>query len=94
VALAVDGQKHFVEVPRVARPRAVTTELIGLRWPTLPAPRADGFIGDQHATDKEELFDVPVAEAEAVVQPDAVTDNFGGKTMMFVALRSSGRGHA
>jgi hypothetical protein len=58
---------------------------IGL--PALPAPLADGFGGYQHATDKEALFDVPIAEAEAGVQPYTMAHDLGGKLMVFVALR-------
>jgi hypothetical protein len=71
---AMHREEYLVEVPLVARPRAATTELIRIGLSKLPAPLADSFVGDQHATDKEEFFDVPIAEAEAVVEPDAVTD--------------------
>jgi hypothetical protein len=57
--------------------------------PTLPAPLADGFVGYQHATNKEELFDVPIAEAEAVIEPDPMAHDLGGKPMVLVALWGS-----
>jgi hypothetical protein len=65
---------------------------IGL--PKLLAPLADGFVGDQHAPDKEELFNLPIAKAEAVREPDAMADTLGGKPMVFVALRGGWRDHA
>jgi hypothetical protein len=68
--------------------------LIGIRLPKLPAPLADGFVGYQHATDKEELFDVPIAEAETVVQPHTMANDLSGKPMVFGALRGGGRSHA
>src|SRR5215216_8082492 len=87
-------RKDYFEVPLVTWPRAATPELIHIGLPKLPAPLADGFVGNQHATDKEKLFDVPIAEAEVVIQPDTVADNLGGKLVVFVALRSGGRGYA
>ena len=68
--------------------------MIRIGWPKLPAPLADGFVGDQHATDKEELFDVPIAEAEAVVKPHPMANDLGGKPMVFVALQGGWRSHA
>src|SRR3954454_15888420 len=90
----MDGEQHLVHVPRVARPRTPAPELIGIGLSECPAPLPDRFVGDDDATGAQQLFDVPVAEAEAVVQPDAMTHNFGWKTMVCVALRSRGTGHA
>jgi hypothetical protein len=87
-------RKDYFQVPLVTRPRAATTELIRIGLPKLATPLADGFVGDQHTTDKEELFDVPIAEAEAVVQPHTMTNDVGGKPMVFVALRDGWRRHA
>jgi hypothetical protein len=38
VLFATDGQKHFVEVPRVAGSRAPTAQLMGIGLPELPGP--------------------------------------------------------
>jgi hypothetical protein len=40
----IDGEKHFVQVPLVTRPKTSTPELIGIRLPALPAPLPHGFI--------------------------------------------------
>jgi hypothetical protein len=74
-----------------ARPRAPTSELVGRRLPQLPAPFADGFVGYQHTTDQEELFAVPMAEAEAVIEPDPMAHDLGWKPRVLVALRDSSR---
>jgi hypothetical protein len=56
-----------------------------------PAPLPDGLIGLKDSPDEEQLFHVlPIAEAEAVVQPHAMADDLGGKTMVFVALGVAG----
>jgi hypothetical protein len=85
---AINGQKHLIQVPFVTRSRAPATQLIGVLLAELAAPLPDRFVRDKHATDKQQFFDITVAEAEAVVQPDVMTDNLGGKMMVFVALRS------
>ena len=90
----MDSEKHLVQVPLVARPRTPAPELIGIGLSKFPAPLPDRFVGDDDATGEQQLFDIPVAEAKAVVQSDAMTHNFGWKTMVFVALRSRGNAHA
>jgi hypothetical protein len=50
--LPMNREKDFIEMPRVAGPRAPAPELIGVRLPELPAPRADGFIGHDHSMDE------------------------------------------
>ena len=92
--LTVDRQKHLLQMPLVTRPWAPAPELIGLRWPKLPAPLPERFRRHADPTDAQECFHVAIAEAEAIVQPDAVAHDFGRKPMMFVALWSGWRSHA
>jgi hypothetical protein len=86
--LPMNREKDFIEMPRVAGPRAPAPELMGVRLPERPAPLVDGFIGHDHPTDAHQLFDIPVAEAEADVEPDTVADDPRRKTM---ACRGVGR---
>jgi hypothetical protein len=46
VPFALDREKDLIQVPFVARSRALATELIGVRLPKLLAPLTDGFIGE------------------------------------------------
>ena len=71
------GATPLVHGPLVARPR--TPALLGIGLSACPAPLPDRCVGDDDATGEQPLFDVPVAEAEAVVPPDAMTHNFGWK---------------
>src|SRR5262252_3512026 len=63
------------------------TELIRIGLAELPAPFLNGFVRYQHTTNKEEFFDVPIAEAEAIVQPHSMANDLCGKPMVFVGLR-------
>jgi hypothetical protein len=45
-------------------------------------PLANCFIGHDDPTSEQELFHVSVAETKAEVQPDAIADDFNGKTMI------------
>jgi hypothetical protein len=81
VALAMDGEEDLIQVPFVARSGTPLAPLVGVGLPELSAPIPDRFIGQDDATCRHELFDVPVAEAKAKVQPDAMADNLGRKPM-------------
>ena len=41
-------------------------------------PEADRFPGDSDVTLGEQIFDIPVAEIEAIVEPDGVGNDVGG----------------
>jgi hypothetical protein len=58
----------------------------GVLLAKFPTPLPDRLIGDDNATDKEQLFDIPVTEAEPVVQPDAVADDLGRKAVVLIAV--------
>ena len=60
--------------------------MIGIGLPELQAPPVNRFGGHHNPTDEEQLFDIPLAQAEAIVEPDLVADNLGGKTMVLVVL--------
>jgi hypothetical protein len=63
--LAADGRKDFVQVPHVTRPGMPAAELVRIHLPEFPAPRAHRLIGQDDATFRHQLFDVPGTRAEA-----------------------------
>jgi hypothetical protein len=63
VTFSLDRQKHLVHMPLVARPGASAAQLIRVLLAKLAAPLADGFIGHDHSTFKQELFHIPKAQS-------------------------------
>jgi hypothetical protein len=63
------------QMPLGHRPGVPTTSLVSIGLSELPAPVAHGFVRQQDATFRHRLFDIPVAEAKAEGEPDAVTDD-------------------
>jgi hypothetical protein len=59
----------------------------------LAAPRAYGFIGQADATFGHHLFDIPIAEAEAEVEPHTVANDLGWEAMAFVEISSKSCGY-
>ena len=71
--------EHFIDVPRVAQTSLESFEVAGIVWPKLQTPLTDRFIGDRESTFGEKFFHLSKTEAEPMVQPDGVPDNFRGK---------------
>src|SRR5262245_7373947 len=93
MALPVDRQKHFIQVPLVAWLRASMLQLIRLVLPKFQTPLADGRMGHLASTGYQQIFYGSVTQREAIIEPDPMTDDFTGKTVMFVALGISGWRH-
>jgi hypothetical protein len=79
-------QKDYFAMPLVARPRASASELIGIGLAEFSAPFPNRLVGDDNATSGQQLFHIPVAEAEPEIQPDRVADDLGGEAVVLIAV--------
>ena len=50
------------------------------------APQADGFIADRDSALSEKIFDISVAQIEAIIEPDSVTDNIRWESVAFISI--------
>jgi hypothetical protein len=81
-----NGEEHFIQVPRVARSGVPATQLIRVGLPKLQTPFAYGFVGHDDPAGIEQLFHVPVAEAESVAQPDPMAGDLGREAVILVVV--------
>ena len=84
VHFAPDRDEHFIKEPGVAKPTPALLQFARIFWPKSVAPLSDRFVGNLDPTFRQEIFDVTVAEAEAVVQPNGVTNDFRWKSLSMV----------
>jgi hypothetical protein len=89
--LAVNREKYLIQMPLVTRPRALATQLVRVGLTKLATPFADRFIRHDDATGKQQLFDIPVVEAEPAVEPDAMADDLGREAVVFGPPAATGR---
>jgi hypothetical protein len=94
VAFTPHAEKHLIQMPFVARSRAPAAQLIGIGLPKFPTPLSHRLIRQDDATLGHELFDIPIAEAETKVQPDAVADDLGREAMTLLPVDWWGWVHA
>jgi hypothetical protein len=86
MAFLVDREKHLVQVPLVPRSGTPVAHLIDIGLPEFQAPIPYRLIGQDDATFRHELFDVPIAQAEGKVQPHAVADDLRREPMALVGV--------
>jgi hypothetical protein len=84
VTFALYREKDFVQVPFVAWPGMPAAQPIGIGLAKFPAPIPHGFLCQQDTAFSHELFDIPIAQAEAKVEPDAVADNLCREPMALI----------
>jgi hypothetical protein len=89
VPLAVDGEKDVIRVLLVSWPGMPTPYLIGVCLPKLSTPIPHSLVSQDDATCGHQLIEVPVAQADAKIQPDAVADDLRREPMALVQV---GRG--
>ena len=82
--LTLNLHEDFVYVPDVTAPPKFPSNLPSVFCPELRAPEPDRLVGDDDSTLGEQVFDIPKAECESMVEPDTMTNDLGRKTMTFV----------
>ena len=86
VALCMNGQEDLIEMPRVARSRTLAAQLLGLGLSKLQAPIPHRFVGESDAACGHEFLDIPIAQAEANVEPYTVANDLGWESMTLVSM--------
>ena len=81
VTFAMDAQKDLSHVPLITGSGAPPPELMSLGLPEFPAPIPHGFVSQHAPALRHQRFDVPVAQAEADVQPHTMAHNLCRKPM-------------
>ena len=87
LAFALYLYENLVQVPRVTETTLSTLQSPSVFRSELDAPKSDRFIGNGDAALSQQVLDIAKAQAESVVQPDRVADDFRRKSISAVALR-------
>jgi hypothetical protein len=85
MALTINCEKHLIQVPFVAWLRASVPQLVSVVLPKLQTPLPDGFMSDVDTALEHDLLHIAIAQGEAVVEPDAMANDFAWKAVIFVA---------
>ncbi len=83
--LPPDGHQELVQVPGVAQEPWSPPERPGILGTELPTPLPDALVGDGDPQFCEEIFDIPEAQTETMLEPDGVADDLGWESVSVVA---------
>jgi len=83
--LAIDSKKDFVQVPNIAEPALTPLQFSSIVRTELLTPESNGFIRDSDSAFGQKILDISEAQAEAMVHPDGIADDFWRETMTVIA---------
>ena len=83
---ALHPHEQLIEIPRIFLAPPPPSRIL---QPERPAPLADRLVRDGDAAFGEEVLDVPKTEAEPVVQPHRVSDDFRRQSVSSVARHTA-----
>ena len=83
--LAVDFDKDFIDVERVAISSVLSLQSTCIDGTEFDAPEADRFATDGDASLGQNIFDISVAQIESVVQPDSIRNDIWRESVSLVS---------
>ena len=86
VQFASDANEHLVQKPFVTGLRPAPFECLGVGPPEAPTPLADSLVTDHDTSCREDQLDLSQAQAEAMVEPNRLIDDFGRETEAAVRI--------
>jgi hypothetical protein len=84
VLLSVDSNKNFVQMPGVAEATLTLLQISGIARTELLTPDSNRFIRDDDSAFGEKIFDISETQAETIVNPDHIADDFRREPMTII----------
>lgn len=85
VSSTIDPNENFVQVPAMAEPASRPLETSSIARTELSAPDSNRFITNNDSAFGEKILDISEAQAETMVNPDGVADDFWRETVAVIA---------
>jgi hypothetical protein len=86
--LAVDLHEHFVDVERVTEFPVSLFQSTYVPGSELDASGADRFPSDYDSAFSQKIFDIPVAQVEALVEPDSMGNDIWREAVAFAGVHA------
>ena len=84
--LAVDLDDNFIDIECIAIATVLSLQSSGKERAELDAPQSDCFTADSNTSLGEKIFNIAMAEVEAIVEPDCVRNDSWREAMPFVGV--------
>ena len=83
---AVYLYEDFIDVEAVAVALTLSFQSAGIKRSKLYTPQPDGLSADGYAPLSQKIFDIPVAETEAIIEPDGIGNDIWRESVPFVGI--------
>jgi hypothetical protein len=83
--LPVDSNEDFVQVPNIAQAALTPFQFSGVVGTELLTPDSNGFIRDDNPALGQKILNIPEAQAEAMVNPHSIANDFWREAMTVIA---------
>ena len=83
--LAVDLYKNFIDEKCVTIATVLSLQSSGVEITEFYAPEADRFAADSDASLSQKIFNITVAQVEAIIEPDCVADDVQWESVTFIS---------
>jgi hypothetical protein len=84
--LAVDLDEDFIDIECIAIATVLSLQTSGTERAELDPPQSDCFAADSSTSLGEKIFNIAMAEVEALVEPDCVRNDIWREAMPFVCV--------
>jgi hypothetical protein len=84
--LAVDLHEYFINVEGIAVAPVLSLQAAGINGSELDTPETNRFSADGDAALSEQIFNISVAEIEAIVKPNGVTNDVRRESVAFIGI--------
>jgi hypothetical protein len=84
--LAIDFYEDLINVEGIAVTSVLPLQSAGIDGTELDAPETDGFSGYSDAPFSEQIFNIPVAQIESIVQPDSKADDVRRESVALISI--------
>jgi hypothetical protein len=83
--LAVYSNEDFVQVPIITKAALTPLQFSGIVRNELLTPQSNRFVRDDDSPFGEKILEISEAQAETMVNPDGIADDFWRETMTVIA---------
>ena len=76
--------EHLIDVERIAETLVFSPQSPGKYRPKLDTPEPNRLVADRNTPFGQQVFDIPMAQVESMIQPHRVADDVGRKTVALI----------
>ena len=87
--LAIDLYEDFIDVEGVAVAPVLSLQAAGINSAKLDTPEAYCFATDIDASFGEQIFDITVAQIEAIVEPNGIRNDIWRESVAFICIHET-----